>query len=224
MSSNIEGHAIVTGAGRGIGAAIASSLAMRGCAVTLVGRTIKELEQISSLIQGTCGARTYIAQIDVTNEKEIKSGFKDAIAKLGVPTILVNNAGAAQSSSIRSMPTSVWDQMISVNLTAVFFCIREIIPHMQTAKFGRIVNISSTAGVRGYKYVCAYSAAKHGVIGLTKSLALELESSGITVNAVCPGFADTPLFQKSIDEVVQKTNRPREEITVTGQAAVVEGD
>lgn len=212
MSSLKDEHAIVTGAGRGIGQAIARTLASLGCNVTLVGRKREGLEFTASEIRLKYGVRTAIACLDVAREEEVKKGLNEAIRSLGSPAILINNAGAAESSPIHSMSTDLWERMISVNLTGIFYCTREVVPYMRTAKQGRIVNISSTAGIRGYKYVSAYCAAKHGVVGFTKSLAIELKSSGITVNAVCPGFADTGLFQKSVDEVVQKTNRTREQI------------
>jgi NAD(P)-dependent dehydrogenase (short-subunit alcohol dehydrogenase family) len=212
MSPAQTGHAIVTGAGRGIGLAISHALAKGGYSVTLIGRTLKDLQNASENIKKTYNVRTHVAQIDVTNQSEVQSGFSQAIERLGPPLILVNNAGAAKSSPITSTSPELWEQMLAVNLTSAYYCIKEVVPHMQLSKSGKIINISSTAGIRGYKYVCAYSAAKHGIVGLTKSLALELQSSNITVNAICPGFTDTDLFQKSIDEVVLKTKRPREEI------------
>ncbi len=212
MSSLSDEHAIVTGAGRGIGEAIARLLASRGCAISLMGRNHEILEKTAADLRVTYGIRTSVIPLDVTKEDEVIAGFKEAIGALGTPFILVNNAGAAESAPIHSMDAKTWDTMLAVNLTGVFYCTREAVQSMRKAKRGRIINISSTAGIRGYQYVSAYCAAKHGVVGMTRALAIELQPSGITVNAVCPGFVDTDLFQRSIDEVVKKTNRPRDEI------------
>lgn len=208
----LKGHAIVTGAGRGIGAAISRMLAARGCPVTLAGRTATELESVARELRSEFKIKTHISVVDITVEEQVDQELKKSIAALGAPSILVNNAGAAESAPLHAMKTDLWNRMLAVNLTGSFYVTRAALPSMKEAGCGRIINVSSTAGVEGYQYVSAYCAAKHGLVGFTRSLALELKSSGITVNAVCPGFTDTDLFKNSIEAVAHKTKRPAQEI------------
>jgi len=201
MTRALEGrHALITGAGRGIGAAIARRLAQDGARLTLVGRQLAPLQALADEL----GALAL--PCDVTDSLAVI----DTFARAGPVDILVNNAGQALSSPLERTSDAMWQQMLAVNLTGTFNCLRAAVPGMKSTGWGRIVNVASTAAQRGYAYVAAYTAAKHGVLGLTRSAALELASKGITVNAVCPGYTDTDLLAESIAHVVGKTGRTLE--------------
>jgi NAD(P)-dependent dehydrogenase (short-subunit alcohol dehydrogenase family) len=201
-------HALVTGAARGIGAEIAHRLAAEGHTLSLLGRDAAALQALADRLPGS-GHGVVLA--DVADEAAVQAAFAAAQAARGPLAILVNNAGQAESAPLHKTSLALWQRMLAVNLTGCFLCSREALPAMQAARWGRIVHIASTAGQRGYAYVAAYSAAKHGVIGLTRSLALEVARQGITVNAVCPGYTETDLLHESIANVVAKTGRSAEE-------------
>ncbi len=198
-------HAVVTGGGSGIGAAIARELIDAGARITLMGRDAAKLEAQRAEL-GASGA-IHCALVDVTEPDAVAEAFASARDALGPVDILVNNAGQAQAAPFGKTDLALWQRMLDVNLTGVFLCTQAVLPSMIERGFGRIVNIASTAGQIGYPYVAAYCAAKHGVIGLTRALALETATTGVTVNAVCPGYTDTPLLQTSLDQVVAKTGR-----------------
>lgn len=200
-------HSVITGAAGGIGAALAHALAADGAHLTLLGRRREALE---SLLERLPGERHGVVVADVTDAGQISVGFDEARTARGAISILVNNAGQAESAPCVKTSLDLWRRMLDVNLTGTFLCIRATLPDMLQAQHGRIVNIASTAGQRGYAYVSAYAAAKHGVIGLTRSLALEVARKGITVNAVCPGYTETDLLRVSIANVVAKTSRSEE--------------
>lgn len=205
MSSLRGEHAVVTGAGRGIGAAIARALASQGAKVSLLGRSRDSLEKLAAELNAS--AETSVAVADVTDGSALQAAFARAKERFGPVTILVNNAGQARSAPLHSADDSLWDEMLAVNLGGVYRCIRCVLPDMLQAGRGRIVNIASTAGLTGYAYVSAYCAAKHGVIGLTRALAMELARKNITVNAVCPGYSDTDMVREAVANIQAKTGR-----------------
>lgn len=210
MSGPLAGrHAVVTGGGTGIGAAIAEALARQGARVTLMGRTLERLEAQAKKISVAGEAQACVA--DVTNEANVAKGFAQAKQKFGPVDILINNAGAAKSAPFVKTDMALWQEMLAVNLTGVYLCCREALPAMLEGNFGRIVNIASTAGLTGYAYISAYCAVKHGVVGLTRSLALETAKSNVTVNAVCPGYTETDMLARTLDNIVKKTRRSEAE-------------
>jgi NAD(P)-dependent dehydrogenase (short-subunit alcohol dehydrogenase family) len=199
-------HAVVTGASRGIGAAIAAELVRLGADVTLIARSPQPLTALAkSLAKGAARVRDIVA--DVTDEAATKRALADAAAALGAPAILVNNAGGAESAPFAKTDPALWRRMIDLNLTSAYLCTRAAAPAMIAGGWGRIVNVASTAGLKGYGYVSAYVAAKHGMVGLTRALALEFARTGVTVNAVCPGYTDTPMLDAAIATIATKTRR-----------------
>ncbi|MGG1949436.1 SDR family NAD(P)-dependent oxidoreductase [Trinickia sp. NRRL B-1857] len=210
-------HAVVTGGGSGIGAAIARALVDAGARVTLIGRDAAKLDAQRSQL-GTSHA-VHCAAADVTQPEAVQNAFASARDALGPVDILVNNAGQAQAAPFGKTDLELWNRMLGVNLTGTFLCTQAVLPAMIERGFGRIVNVASTAGQIGYPYVSAYCAAKHGVIGMTRALGLETATTGITVNAVCPGYTETPLLQASLDQVVAKTRRTADDARAALQRA-----
>ena len=192
--------AFVTGAGKGIGEAIAFALAKQGIRVAVAARTASDVERVAAAIRERGGDAMAVV-CDVTQPDSIA----EAVARVGKITILVNNAGASASHKFVGHDDSLWHQMIDVNLNSVYYVTKTVVPMMIEANWGRIINIASTASKVGGKYIAAYTAAKHGVLGLTRALAVELVAHNITVNAICPGYVDTPMTNRSIANIVARS-------------------
>jgi NAD(P)-dependent dehydrogenase (short-subunit alcohol dehydrogenase family) len=204
-------HAVVTGASRGIGLAIASTLARHGADVTLMSRNETHLREQAATLTKIFSDRVQAIAVDIAKPEQVSAAFARAADQFGPPQILVNNAGIATAAPIGKTDLSTWQQLMDVNLTGAFLCIREVVKQMAKEDYGRIVNIASTAGLTGYAYVAAYCSAKHGLIGLTRALARELAHTGVTVNAVCPGYTDTEIVAEAVGNIVAKTGRTPEQ-------------
>jgi len=204
-------HALVTGGARGIGAACAQALLLRGARVTLAGRDADALTAAVAAMRARAGDCVSMVVIDVTDEASVQAGFQEAAQRFGRIDILVNNAGQAAPAPFGKTDAALWQRMLDVNLTGTFHCTQAALPGMLEAKWGRIVNVASTAGLVGYRYVSAYVAAKHGVIGLTRALALEVATKGVTVNAVCPGYTETDIVRDAVANIVARTGRSEAE-------------
>lgn len=198
--------AVVTGGGQGIGAAIANALAAAGAAVIVAARRTDRIERIASAIRGA-GGKAWAVHCDVTDPVSVGDLLKTATRHAGAIDILINNAGIAHSAPIVKTSLEDWNRVLAVNATGTFLCSRAFVSGMVERKRGAIVNVASVAGLKGGRYIAAYAAAKHAVIGLTQSVAAELDGTGVTCNAVCPGFVDTEMTQESVERVVMKTGK-----------------
>ena len=191
-------HAVVTGGGSGIGAAVAKRLLADGWRVTLMGRSLERLQAQQAALGSVA-----IRACDVSDEASVAAAF----AAVGAVDLLVNNAGQVETAPLHKTSLELWQRLLNVNLTGTFLCSRAVLPGMLARKDGRIVNVASTAALKGYAYVAAYCAAKHGVLGLTRAMALEVATKGVTVNAVCPGYTETDIVANAIDTIIAKTGR-----------------
>jgi len=211
-------HAFVTGGGSGIGLAIATALTGAGWRVTIAGRG---RDRLDAAARGLPGA--HAEPIDVTDVEAVTTAIRRAAGALGPIQLLVNNAGGVTSAPFEKTSVDAWRHTLDLNLMGAVHCTQAVLPDMKTARWGRIVNVASTAGLVGYRYVSAYVAAKHAVVGLTKALALEVAKSGITVNAVCPGFTDTDIVSSAVKTISKASNRSEADALSTFTATNPQG-
>ena len=202
--------AVVTGAGQGIGAAVAKGLANAGAAVVVAARSGSKLEAVATDIRQR-GRTAWAVECDVTDPESVARLAHQARERLGPIDILVNNAGVGSSASIAKLSVEEWDRALRVNATGPFLCIKAFLPSMVERKWGRVVTVASVAGLVGARYIAAYAASKHAVMGLTRCVAAEVAAQGVTVNAVCPGYVDTPMTDESVARISAKTGRSEAE-------------
>lgn len=200
--------ALITGGGRGIGRAIALAFAREGATVTIAARTSEQIEEVASEVRAEYGVEAIPVVCDVGDAFSVQRMFQQVAEKFGRgPDLLVNNAGIAESATLDKTDDALWQRLIAVNLSGTFYCMRAALPDMVARSWGRIINIASIAGKTGAPYIAAYSASKHGVLGLTRSVALEVATKGITVNAICPGYVDTEMTSRGIENITAKTGK-----------------
>jgi NAD(P)-dependent dehydrogenase (short-subunit alcohol dehydrogenase family) len=200
-------HALVTGAGTGIGEAVSRQLHTDGYRVSLVGRRPEPLAALSASL----GENAYAITGDVTDRSSISSAFTSARERFGSIEILVNSAGMAPTAPFHRVDFADWQRTMDVNVNGVFHCSQIALEDMLGAGWGRIINIASVASLRGFPYVSGYCASKHAVLGMTRAVALEVATQGVTVNAICPGYVDTDIVRAAISEIVAKTGRTEED-------------
>jgi len=200
--------ALITGGGRGIGRAVAFAFAREGANVAVAARTKDQVEGVALEIKNEHNVETLALVCDVSNLDSVQQAFAQVSDTFGHnPDIIVNNAGIAESAAFVKTDDELWHRHLAINLSGTFYCSRAALPAMLERGWGRIINIASIAGKTGAPYIAAYAASKHGVLGMTRSLALEVAARGITVNAICPGYVDTEMTTRGIENITAKTGR-----------------
>jgi 3-hydroxybutyrate dehydrogenase len=208
---SLEGRgAVVTGGGRGIGRAVARALAEQGASVVVSARSTREIESVAKELVKD-GFTADAVTCDVADEKSVQEMAEKAEKLLGTVDVLVNNAGIALSNPVKRLPLEEWNRIMTINVTGTFLCTRAFLQGMIDRGWGRVINVASVAGLRGGRYISAYSASKHAQIGFTRSVAAEVADAGITVNAICPGYVDTPMTEYSVSRMVEKAGITAEE-------------
>jgi len=202
--------ALVTGAGRGVGAAVASRLARAGVRVVAAARTTHQVETVARALREE-GREVYAETCDVSDPSSVERLLEHAQQRLGRVDILVNNAGTAMAAAVHKTTIEDWNRLLAVNATGPFMCLRALLPGMIERQWGRVVNVASIAGLTADRYIAAYAASKHALIGLTRAAAAEAAAHGVTVNAVCPGYIDSDMTRESIDRIVRTTRRTPEQ-------------
>jgi 3-hydroxybutyrate dehydrogenase len=210
VMSLADRSAVVTGGGRGIGAAIARAFAGAGATVLVAARNTAEVEAVAGSIVDA-GGRAFAARCDVADPASVAALVRAAAESLGPVDILVNNAGISSSAPLHHLTLEEWNRLFTVNATGTFLCTQAFVPGMVEQGWGRVINIASVAGLTGARYIAAYAAAKHAVVGFTRAVAAEVAATGVTINALCPGYVDTPMTDASIARIVEKTGRPAED-------------
>jgi len=205
-------HALITGGGRGIGRAIAHAFAQEGAQVAVAARTTAQVESVAQELTEQFGVRALAIACDVSDGNSVKSMFGKFAEAFGRgPDILVSNAGIAESALITRTDDDLWRRIQGINLDGTFYCMRAALPQMIEKGWGRIINIASIAGKTGAPYIAAYSASKHGVLGLTRSVSQEVAGKGITVNAICPGYVDTDMTTGAVEIITNKTSLTKDQ-------------
>lgn len=211
--------AFITGGGRGIGRAIAVALAREGASILVAARTVEQVAEVAAEIRDECGVDATHVACDVSDVESVGRAFASALEHFGRGAdILVNNAGVAESAPLHKTTDELWHRILGINLTGTFYCTRAAMPAMLERGWGRIINIASIAGKSGAPYISAYTASKHGVVGLTRALALEVATRGVTVNAICPGYVETEMAALAVRNITAKTGK-----TPAEARAVLEG-
>jgi NAD(P)-dependent dehydrogenase (short-subunit alcohol dehydrogenase family) len=207
---------LITGGGRGIGRAVALAFAREGASVVVAARTTEQVTSVAEEIEQECGTKALAVSCDVASAESVARMFDEGDALFGRrPDILVNNAGIAESAPLVKTTDELWHKHLNINLSGTFYCTRSALPAMVERGWGRIINIASIAGKTGAPYIAAYSASKHGVLGLTRSVALEVATRGITVNAICPGYVETLMTERAIENITNRTGRSESDARAT---------
>jgi len=220
--------AVVTGAGRGIGAACARALAGAGARVVLGARTSASVERVAADLRAI-GHEAAATVCDVTDPASVDALARFSAERFGEANILVNNAGLAHAAPLERLTLDDWNRVMAVNATGTFLCTKAFLPAMVKRGWGRVVNVASVAGLSGGRYIAAYAASKHAVVGFTRCAAMEVAAAGVTVNAVCPGYVDTEMTRESLEHIAMKTGRSREQaleavLTGTPQGRLITPD
>ncbi|HEY0544818.1 MAG TPA: 3-hydroxybutyrate dehydrogenase [Pyrinomonadaceae bacterium] len=203
--------AVITGGGRGIGRAIALAFAREGARVGVLARTAEQVSRVAAEIQSECGVEAMPAECDVSVKESAEHALMNVRERFGGIDILVNNAGIAESAPVVKTSDELWERHIAINLNGTFYCTRAVLPQMFERGWGRIINIASIAGKTGAPYIAAYTASKHAVVGLTRSVALEVATRGVTVNAICPGYVETEMAAHAMENITAKTGKTPDE-------------